>query len=297
MSSIVIAGDTSGSVTLQAPAVAGSSVLSLPAVTDTVAGIAATQTLTNKTLTGAVVNGTIGATTPSTGAFTSVRATSLVSTGTSQTAGASQLALVQSGGTSILVSYGAGVGSGNRGAYDFYQSDSAAGNIQIPLSISSAGAVSALTTFAAGTTIGVGGATPSTSGAGITFPATQSASSDANTLDDYEEGTWTPNQGSGLTVTGTFSSSGSYTKIGRVVTIIATVQGSGNISATALGQISSNLPFSSVAGGGAYGTGLAYNNSASTTSVTQAVATDIYTFASFAVTAAIQFTNTYTTST
>ena len=50
MSSIVIAGDTSGSVTLQAPAVSGSSVLSLPAVTDTVAGIAATQTLTNKTL-------------------------------------------------------------------------------------------------------------------------------------------------------------------------------------------------------------------------------------------------------
>ncbi len=32
------------------------------------------------------------------------------------------------------------------------------------------------------TTIGVGGATPSTSGAGITFPATQSASTDANTL-------------------------------------------------------------------------------------------------------------------
>jgi hypothetical protein len=42
------------------------------------------------------------------------------------------------------------------------------------------------------TTIGVGGATPSTSGAGITFPATQSASSNVNTLDDYEEGSWTP---------------------------------------------------------------------------------------------------------
>jgi hypothetical protein len=41
------------------------------------------------------------------------------------------------------------------------------------------------------TTIGVGDATPSASGSGISFPATQSASSDANTLDDYEEGTWT----------------------------------------------------------------------------------------------------------
>jgi len=65
------------------------------------------------------------------------------------------------------------------------------------------------------TTIGVGGATPSASGFGISFPATQSASSDANTLDDYEEGSWTP------TVTstgGTYSNrSGRYTKIGRVV--------------------------------------------------------------------------------
>jgi len=50
MASIVVNGDTSGSVTLSAPAVSGSSVLTLPAVTDTVAGIAATQTLTNKTI-------------------------------------------------------------------------------------------------------------------------------------------------------------------------------------------------------------------------------------------------------
>ena len=47
-------------------------------------------------------------------------------------------------------------------------------------------------TIKGGATISVGGATPSASGAGITFPATQSASTDANTLDDYEEGTWTP---------------------------------------------------------------------------------------------------------
>jgi hypothetical protein len=40
--------------------------------------------------------------------------------------------------------------------------------------------------------ISVGGAAPTTSGTGITFPATQSASTNANTLDDYEEGTWTP---------------------------------------------------------------------------------------------------------
>jgi hypothetical protein len=37
--------------------------------------------------------------------------------------------------------------------------------------------------------IGLGGATPTTSGTGITFPATQH--NKMNTLDDYEEGTWT----------------------------------------------------------------------------------------------------------
>jgi hypothetical protein len=64
------------------------------------------------------------------------------------------------------------------------------------------------------TTIGVGGATPSTSGSGISFPASASASSDANTLDDYEEGTWTPSVGGTATYT---TRTGFYTKIGRVV--------------------------------------------------------------------------------
>jgi hypothetical protein len=68
-------------------------------------------------------------------------------------------------------------------------------------------------------TISVGNATPSSSGAGITFPATQSASSDANTLDDYEEGTWTPTiSASGGTVTNV-ARVGRYVKIGTQVTV------------------------------------------------------------------------------
>ena len=76
MSQVIIAGDTSGTITLQAPAVSGSTTLTLPTTTDTLVGRATTDTLTNKTLTGAVMNGTLGATTPST-----VVATTLSSTG------------------------------------------------------------------------------------------------------------------------------------------------------------------------------------------------------------------------
>ena len=100
----------------------------------------------------------------------------------------------------------------------------------------------------AATTIGVGNATPSTSGAGITFPATQSASTNANTLDDYEEGTWTPNQGAGLTVVGAFSSSGTYTKIGNQVTVVFSISGATTIAISAAGVISTNLPFTVKAG-------------------------------------------------
>jgi hypothetical protein len=53
-------------------------------------------------------------------------------------------------------------------------------------------------------------------GGQITFPATQSASSDANTLDDYEEGTWTPTDGSGAGLSFTILSA-SYVKIGQMV--------------------------------------------------------------------------------
>jgi hypothetical protein len=72
--------------------------------------------------------------------------------------------------------------------------------------------------------ISVGAAAPTTSGTGITFPATQSASSNANTLDDYEEGTWTP-VNVGMTFAGTALYNASYTKIGRLVTAIISILG------------------------------------------------------------------------
>lgn len=93
-------------------------------------------------------------------------------------------------------------------------------------------------------TVSVGGATPSTSGAGVSFPAAQSDSSDANTLDDYEEGTFTPS------ITGTWVStptsvSGYYTKIGRGVHV--TMQWTGGTKSGTYNGAFGNLPFTASA--------------------------------------------------
>jgi hypothetical protein len=89
------------------------------------------------------------------------------------------------------------------------------------------------------------GGSTSANGVGITFPATQSASSDVNTLDDYEEGTWTPAlRGSGTagTYTGT-GVTGTYTKTGNMVTVCCRFSGfSAASGGTGYAQIT-GLPF------------------------------------------------------
>jgi hypothetical protein len=151
-------------------------------------------------------------------------------------------------------------------------------------------------TFAGGVAnaygFGVGTAVPS-SGAGISFPATQSASSDANTLDDYEEGTWTPNQGAGLTVVGAFSSSGTYTKVGRMVYVRGVVTGATSISCSSGTTITMNLPFTTLSGTDNAGSG--FNGALLSGTVLDFVNLNVYTTA--VITnggGAIYFSGTYT---
>ena len=81
-----------------------------------------------------------------------------------------------------------------------------------------------------------------TSGA-LAFPATAIASTDANTLDDYEEGTWTPVLTDGTNnATNHASMAASYTKIGRMVYIQARLRTSSLGSVSGGIQIS-GLPF------------------------------------------------------
>ena len=95
-------------------------------------------------------------------------------------------------------------------------------------------------------------------GGQIAFPATQNPSSDANTLDDYAEGTWTPTlsgaSGSGITYT---TNSGQYIKIGKLVFAsfsIATLS-----LGTASGGVSlSGLPFTADATHNCHGASVAW---------------------------------------
>lgn len=93
--------------------------------------------------------------------------------------------------------------------------------------------------------VGIGTNTFNTNGGvlqvsnGISFPATQSACADANTLDDYEEGTWTPSLGGTATYSGT--PVGFYVKVGSLVLVRGglTVATIGTGSTTVI----SGLPF------------------------------------------------------
>lgn len=104
------------------------------------------------------------------------------------------------------------------------------------------------------TSLALQGATTK-SGTGITFPATQSASTDANTLDDYEEGSWTPSLtfgggATGMTYNGQY---GRYTKIGNTVTVQCGLYLGLKGSSTG-GALISGLPFATPnASFGSYG--------------------------------------------
>jgi hypothetical protein len=111
-------------------------------------------------------------------------------------------------------------------------------------------AVGGTNSFGAITANGIGlGLTPAASGIGVAFPATQSASSNANTLDDYEEGTWTGTlKGSVSDPTTPVTATGIYTKVGKLVTItiaysnVNTTGASGDVTIT-------GLPFAGAATG------------------------------------------------
>ena len=296
-------------------------------VTNTGSGnnvLATSPTITGATLTTSAFNGTVGATTPSTGAFTTVTASGLLDganftigngggayfglvndalgrgsanyaiqqgsagntivgapSGQTVTQAVNDVAITVASSTGLAVT-GALSASGTNGQLDvsaastgfarlklantggsyYFGANDSTGtafggtayamsiaaptgkviesliNASVVTSVSSTG-LAVTGTAIASTSIGVGNTTPSGGGAGIAFPATQSASTDANTLDDYEEGTWTPSIGGTATYT---AQQGTYRKVGSVVFYTAYVQI--NSLGTGTTAYLSGLPFS-----------------------------------------------------
>jgi hypothetical protein len=85
----------------------------------------------------------------------------------------------------------------------------------LPLSINSSGAVTLGPSGSTATNCAVNGAASVTHG--VVFPASQNAVANANTLDDYEEGTFTPILTASVTNPTNYGRNGRYTKIGNLV--------------------------------------------------------------------------------
>jgi hypothetical protein len=130
------------------------------------------------------------------------------------------------------------------------------------------------------------GGTTNASGVGITFPASQVASANANCLDDYEEGTWTAGFTSWTTAPTSLLTS--YTKIGRQVTLF--MVGLGGVCTA--GSTITGIPFSAGSSGAASilcttdanlvgFTAILFNNASTITNVSTASMTSRYWACSF----------------
>jgi hypothetical protein len=152
-----------------------------------------------------------------------------------------------SNGTTVVLTTGAAVG--NLVTIESFQVSSVLNAIP-----NTAGAVSSsniqtsptLTTPTISTPTITGQATIPTinlTGGQITFPATAVPSADANTLDDYEEGTWSPAVSAGFTSPVYGNRRGTYTKIGRQVNFAIELAVTGGTRNGSLLNLS--LPFTS----------------------------------------------------
>jgi hypothetical protein len=145
-------------------------------------------------------------------------------------------------GRKLVVKTGDGDGIGiQNGAGTEYR---LAVNLDNSFSVVNSGVAERLRVNTSGALVLQGGSS-SSNGVGIAFPATQSASSDANTLDDYEEGTFTPTL-FGTVTAGTLSvgtNYGEYTKIGNVVNFWIRIENQ-TLTGAAGPMAIGNLPFS-----------------------------------------------------
>ena len=118
-------------------------------------------------------------------------------------------------------------------------------------------------TFIGDVTLSTGNLVIGTSGKGIDFSATPGTGT-SELFSDYEEGTWTPVPTPGGGAITSYTSSGRYTKTGRIVVLVAEITITDGGTASGLMTIS-GLPFTSVSGQAQ--PGIAYDPNITGTSV------------------------------
>lgn len=266
LSSTVANGTTTPVITLQVPTASASNRGALSAADWTTFNNKGSGSVTSVSFTGGIITVATATTTPAltvagtSGGIPYFSSASTWATSAALVAGS----LVQGGGAGVAPSTittgtgvvtALGVNTGTAGAFVVNggalgtPSSGTATNLTGTASININGTVGAttpttgsFTTMKASTGAAVGGATPGAGG--LAFPATAVAVANANTLDDYEEGNWTPVPTSlGGTIT-SYTSSGIYVKIGALVFVsfTVTITNNGTGSDTV---IISGLPFSS----------------------------------------------------
>ena len=141
-------------------------------------------------------------------------------------------------------------------------------------------------------TISSGNVIQGTAAKGVNFTAnTPAAGMTSQLLNWYEEGTWTPAQGGGLTVVGAFSSTGRYTRNGRQVFVNGTITGATSVAIAAAGLLTTNLPFTVNANGAGHGN---ITNAANTAfAAVVCTSTNITAAGAVAATGTITFSATY----
>lgn len=230
-----------------------------PVVNGGALGTPSSGTVTNLTGTASInINGTVGATTPAAGAFTTLSATGSMTAGAASEFRAIRrqyevFGTVGSSAQELGFTYGDITVNTNLAGIWFDNSfaDNTASGLSIKAS-NAAGTVATVGKFSS-TGLAVTGAVSATglldlsaaSSGQIKFPATQNPSANANTLDDYEEGTWTP--AAIASASGTISLSaavGTYIKIGNQVTVIGRITVSSVSSPLGIFQIT-GIPFGS----------------------------------------------------
>jgi hypothetical protein len=103
-----------------------------------------------------------------------------------------------------------------------------------------------------------------------------------------KEGTWTPLQGSGLTLVGAYGSAGTYIRDGSKVTIIGQISGATSVAIGGSGQMCTGLPFAA----GSFGVGSTINNTLSASGACQASGSTLIA-STFGASAVIYFSCTY----